>query len=268
MFLEHLTYRMTLSYRGTAYDGWQSQPAGKTVQDVIEKELRGLYRDSALRVNGCSRTDAGVHAVGQVAAYRAAPSPFVPDSQLQDALNRRLPSDIRVRSFEVCESRFRPKDDAVAKTYTYVISRGPANCFLADLSAHEPDCVRDELMETAVKKFEGTHDFSAFTTAAERPADCTRTLFSARLDRFGDYLCMTFTGDRFLYRMVRRMAGVLMQVGCGMRGAEWIDDLLAGRTDAAEIRTAPACGLYLMQVHYGAIPEDAAPGALPFLLLG
>lgn len=257
---------MTVRYRGTVYNGWQSQPDGNAVQDVIEHALRGLHQDLGIRVNGCSRTDRGVHALGQVASYQAEPSPFMPDEALLPALNRKLPDDITVKELRVSDRLFRPKKDSVAKTYTYVIGTGQPNCFLSDLALFDPACTRLDDMKQALKQMEGTHDFSAFTVEAERPADCSRTLYAARLDAFDDYLCLSFTGSSFLYRMVRRLVGALLQIGRGKRAPEWISELLSGTADPEDIGTAPPQGLYLMQVYYDQVPEKYQLPSLPFLL--
>ena len=263
---ENQCYRLTVSYRGTAYNGWQSQPDGRSVQDVLERALRGLHQDQSIRVNGCSRTDLGVHALGQVASYRAEPSPFVADADLLETLNRKLPPDIVVKTLQVVDAPFRPQKDALGKSYTYVINTGAPNAFFADL-ATDQKITQIDAMEHALKLIEGSHDFTAFTVSSGIQANCERTIFSTRLDRFDESICLTFTGTSFLYRMVRRLAGALIAVGTGEREPEWIADLLTGRADAIDIKTAPPQGLYLMQVYYDEIPNEFKPRALPFNLI-
>lgn len=260
-------YKMTIRYRGTAYSGWQSQPGGDAVQDVLEHALRGLHQDQNLRLNGCSRTDRGVHALGQVAAYVSAPSPFMPDEQLLTALNRKLPADISVTELLPVGIPFRPRRDALGKTYTYVVNTGRSNPFLSELAAGNAECTQRDVIKQALKLIEGKHDFSAFTVEAERPVDCTRTIHAAQLDQFDDYICLSFTGGSFLYRMVRRMAGALMEIGCGKREPEWITALLTGKTAPDEVKTAPPQGLYLMRVYYDALPENFSLTDCPFLII-
>lgn len=255
---------MTVGYRGTAYNGWQSQPDGKAVQDVLERAVRGLHQDQSIRINGCSRTDLGVHALGQVASYRAEPSPFLADADLLAALNRKLPPDIQVRDLSVNEGAFRPQKDALGKSYTYVINTGSPNCFLSGLTVTS-DALDCAAMERALKLLKGVHDFTAFTVSSGIQANCKRTIYSAQLDRFGDYVCLTFTGRSFLYRMVRRLVGALMTIGAGERSPEWIAELLYGTADSEDIKTAPPQGLYLMRVYYDRIPETFKLASCPFL---
>ncbi|MFC1467329.1 tRNA pseudouridine(38-40) synthase TruA [Verrucomicrobiota bacterium] len=262
---EKQCYRMTVSYRGAAYSGWQSQPGGNAVQDVIEHALRGLHQDRSIRLNGCSRTDRGVHALGQVASYYAAPSPFVPDDQLMEAINRKLPADIRIKELKPVKAGFRPRREAKGKTYTYVINTATPNPFLADLATNCLECRQMDAIRRALKTLEGTHDFSAFTVEAERPDDCRRAIHLAQLDRFDHYVCLSFAGSSFLYRMVRRLVGALLEIGRGNRPPEWIGELLAGSADPEEIKTAPPQGLYLMQVYYEQIPAAVELDSVPFL---
>lgn len=259
-------YRMTVAYRGTAYNGWQSQPDGRAVQDVIERAVRGLHRDPSIRVNGCSRTDLGVHALGQVASYWAEPSSFVTDEGLRDALNRKLPPDIVLRELRVNDGLFRPQKEALGKSYTYVIRTGVLGCFLSDLVTPSVD-LDIEAMARALKLFEGRHDFTSFTVTSGLQPNCKRTLYEARLDRFGETICLSFTGRSFLYRMVRRLVGALIAVGTGERAPEWISMQLNGMGNPEEIKTAPPQGLYLIQVYYEAIPETFKPSELPYLMI-
>ena len=245
------TFKMELSFDGTAYHGWQRQPNGITVQQVIEEKLYRLFGERELiRIQGSSRTDAGVHALGMVCSFSAPPSPYIPDWKLKKAMNRLLPDDIRIRSAEVVNDGFNARFDALAKSYVYVVNTGDINPFGGRYSWHMEDMTEIDALREAVKHVEGRHDFSTFTVERGKIDDPVRTILRTEILTFGPLVCMYFLGTGFLYKMVRSMVGALMFVGRGrMTPDEFRGILLA--CDRAKCKdTAPARGLFLKQVFY------------------
>jgi tRNA pseudouridine38-40 synthase len=260
------TFKMELSFDGTAYHGWQRQPNGITVQEVVEEKLYRLFGERELiRIQGSSRTDAGVHALGMVCSFSAPPSPYIPDWKLKKAMNRLLPDDIRVRSAEVVKEGFNARFDALAKSYVYVVNTGDINPFSGRYSWHMEDMTETDALREAVKHVEGRHDFSTFTVERGKIDDPVRTILRAEIITFGPLVCMYFLGTGFLYKMVRSMVGALMFVGRGrMAPNEFRGILLA--CDRAKCKdTAPARGLFLKRVFYE--PDawlDDLPSRPPF----
>ena len=245
------TFKMELSFDGTAYHGWQRQPNGITVQQVVEEKLYRLFGEREfIRIQGSSRTDAGVHALGMVCSFSAPPSPYIPDWKLKKAMNRLLPDDIRIRSAEVVKDGFNARFDALAKSYVYVVNTGDINPFSGRYSWHMEDMTEIDALREAVKYVEGRHDFSTFTVERGKIDDPVRTILRTEILAFGPLVCMYFLGTGFLYKMVRSMVGALMFVGRGrMTPDEFRGILLA--CDRAKCKdTAPARGLFLKRVFY------------------
>ncbi|MEO8100430.1 MAG: tRNA pseudouridine(38-40) synthase TruA [Acidobacteriota bacterium] len=237
--------RITVSYDGTHYHGWQVQPGQDTVQAQLAAVASAL-EGSRVEVVASGRTDAGVHALAQVAALSMA-SP-IPVDNLMRAMNRLLPGDIRVTSAAEVHPEFHPRFDAIAKTYEYRILRAALCSPFERLYVHHFPFELDEAaMIAAAPGLEGDHDFTCF--AATDPADAlgrskVRTIFCSRLIRDGDRLIYRVRGSGFLKHMVRNIVGVLIEVG-------------KGNIDAGELfmprpagPTAPACGLFLVSVEY------------------
>lgn len=253
--LAERTFRMELSFDGTAYHGWQRQNNGITVQQVVEDKLFKLFGErSLIRIQGSSRTDAGVHALGMVCSFHAPPSPYIPDWKLQKALNRLLPSDIRIRSAEVVPDSFNARFSAKAKSYVYVVNTGDDNPFVNRYAWRMRDMTELGSLREALRFIVGEHDFSTFTVERGKIDDPVRRILRAEIVEFGPLVCFYVLGDGFLYKMVRSIVGALMFVGRGrMSPEEFRDALLA--CDRAKCKdTAPACGLFLKKVFY----EDGA----------
>jgi tRNA pseudouridine38-40 synthase len=243
--------RITVSYDGTAYHGWQVQPGLPTVQGQLEAVL-GEIEGFAVHVAGSGRTDAGVHALAQVAAFGLA-NPL-PVENLKKAMNRLLPRDIRVLDASVAEPGFDPRRDAVAKTYEYRIGREEV-CSPFDVRYvyHHPYPLDEAAMVNLAPLLAGEHDFTAFAATDESDAlgrGKVRRIFSSCLAREGGRLIYRVRGSGFLKHMVRNIVGVLLEVGKGNLGRE---DVL-GRLDPARGippgPAAPARGLFLVNVEY------------------
>jgi len=245
--------RITLAYDGTAFHGWQVQPGLPTIQGTLEEIIGGMEK-KPVHVAGSGRTDAGVHALAQVAAFTIE-NP-IPLENLVRAVNRLLPPAIRVLSAESVSMDFHPRFDAIAKTYEYRIVRTPVcSPFEWPWVHHHPYPLDEDTMIRAARRLEGEHDFTAYAAADDRDADegskvrsKVRTIFESRLeragDRAGDCLVYRVRGSGFLKHMVRNIVGTLIEVGRGNIAAE----TLPGINKCGP--TAPPKGLTLISVEY------------------
>ncbi|MEA2560864.1 MAG: tRNA pseudouridine38-40 synthase [Acidobacteriota bacterium] len=240
--------RLTISYRGERYAGWQRQENALTVQEVLEEAVAKLV-GSPIRVTGASRTDAGVHARGQ-AAHLDLPRPF-PHRALVHGVNRHLPEDVRVMAAGLVDEDFHARKSAVSKEYSYRLSRAEVLSPLdAPFAVQVPARIDPARMESAASLLPGRHDFSAFALAGGSHGQPFRNIFAAGWVEQGDELRFTITGDGFLRGMVRALVGTLIEVGLGRRDPEELADLLSGRPRSAAGPTAPAHGLILETVSY------------------
>ena len=243
--------RITVAYDGTDYHGWQVQPELKTIQGTLEQVFRQI-EGRPVHVAGSGRTDAGVHALAQVAAVDME-NP-IPVENLRRAANRLLPADIRVTRVEEATPDFNPRYDAKAKTYEYRIFRGEI-CppFERRYVTHHPYKLSVPEMIAAAALFEGQHDFSAFAASDDRDelgASKVRTVFCSKLSVEGERLIYRVTGSGFLKHMVRNMVGVLLEVGKGNVDREGVLARLQPGCSIAAGPTAPARGLFLISVDY------------------
>ena len=243
--------RITLAYDGTGYHGWQVQPGLPTIQSVLEEIISGI-EGSPVHVAGSGRTDAGVHALAQVAAFTIG-NP-IPVDNLQRALNRLLPPAIRILDVAEARADFHPRFDAVAKTYQYTLFRAPI-CppFQWRYVHHHPFPLNEEAMREAARVFEGEHDFTAFAAADKLDGHekCrVRRIFRSELVRSGDALLYTVRGSGFLKHMVRNIVGTLIETGRGNIAAPEVARLLSGDVPGKSGPTAPAKGLTLQSVEY------------------
>ena len=243
--------RITVSYDGTEYHGWQVQPGVATIQRALEDVLSEIEGD-VVHVDGSGRTDAGVHALAQVAAFRLA-NP-IPLPNLKKAMNRLLPRDIRVMEAAEAHDSFHPRYDALAKTYEYRILRAEI-CppFDRRYAYHYPYPLDELRMIEAARLLEGEHDFSAF--AAADPVDATgrskvRRIFSSCLTRDEDLLVYRVRGSGFLKHMVRNIVGVLLEAGKGNLLRSDIEARLQPGRKIPAGPSAPARGLFLVSVEY------------------
>jgi tRNA pseudouridine38-40 synthase len=243
--------RITLSYDGTGYHGWQVQPGLVTVQGTLQAVLTEI-EGAAIHVDGSGRTDAGVHALAQVAAFRLA-NP-IPCENLRKAMNRLLPRDIRVLSVAEAPEDFHPRYRATAKTYEYRILRAEiCSPFERFHVYHHPYPLDEARMMELAPVLEGEHDFSAFA-ASDADDDLgkskVRRVFSSCLERSGDRLIYRVRGSGFLKHMVRNIVGVLLEAGKGNLSRADFEARLAPGCTIPPGPTAPARGLILVSVEY------------------
>jgi tRNA pseudouridine38-40 synthase len=242
--------KLVIAYNGTPFAGWQSQLHGNTIQDRLEEAVRQITGEKA-RVHGAGRTDTGVHAVGQCAHLDLETPKFTPP-QLQQALNAVLPPEIRIMRCQPVAKTFHARFSATAKVYHYRIWNGPVLPPLEFGRAwHIMQPLDLELMRGAISKFVGRHDFASFTASRGKPpSDTVRTLSSVLMKRRGSWLTMELTGDGFLYKMVRMIAGAVILCGRGKNSAAEIEESLREARRKKLGVVAPASGLFLIRVRY------------------
>jgi tRNA pseudouridine38-40 synthase len=257
--------KLIISYDGSEYNGWQVQPGLPTIQGVLETAFLDIEK-KPVHVAGSGRTDAGVHALAQVAAV-SIHNP-IPTPNLKKALNRLLPADIRVIAVQEVAPDFHPRFDATSKTYEYRLYRGEV-CppFDRRYLHHHPYPMDEQAFVAAAPVLEGEFDFSCFAASDERDLEGkskVRRIFSSRAAKSGDELIYRVTGRGFLKHMVRNIVGTLLEVGKGNIDAGKLRWLLTAPARVKAGPTAPACGLCLIEVHYGnsgqaAIDKSARP---------
>jgi tRNA pseudouridine38-40 synthase len=244
--------KLTVAYDGTAYAGWQIQPDVPTVQAVLETAWHEITRE-IVRVTAAGRTDAGVHALGQVVGV--ATESRLSANDLCRGLNAVLPEDVAVLEVEQARDGFHATHDAVSKTYHYHIHTGRTpDVFARRYSWHYPQPLDANLMHAAGQALVGTHDFSSFESAGSERPDAVRTLTILTVCRgtneLADRVTVEVTADGFLYNMVRAIVGTLVEVGKGARGVGWPAEVLAARDRRLAGQTAPPLGLFLVRVDY------------------
>lgn len=244
-----MNYKLTIQYDGSRYDGWQKQGnTENTIQGKLEALLARLTGES-VELQGAGRTDAGVHALGQVASFRLARerSP----EQLLTALNRWLPEDIAVVQAETADPRFHARLSARGKVYRYSLRLGGVpDVFRRKYQYRVEEPLDLEAMARAAALLMGTHDFRSFCSNRRYKKSTVRTVHTIELRREGSDLDLWFRGDGFLYHMVRILTGTLLEVGLGQRAPEAMPAILEARDRTAAGKTAPAQGLTLIDVLY------------------
>lgn len=245
--------RLTLEYDGTDFVGWQRQPNGRSVQAVLETALAELL-GGPVAATAAGRTDAGVHALGQVVAFDSARP--LPAKAYVRGLSALLPEDVAVVAAEEVADGFDPRRWATGKRYRYLISRRPSRAPLLRRTHWEVFTPLDvQSMVAAAPVLLGTHDFSSFRAANCEAPHPRRTLRTLALHEDGDVLRIEVEGTAFLKHMVRNIVGSLVEVGRGKRPPGWVADVLAARDRTLAGPTAPAHGLTLVEVTYGTGPR-------------
>lgn len=239
---------LVVAYDGTEYCGWQIQPNGITVEAVLNRELTRLLGEE-IRVIGASRTDAGVHALGNVCVFDT--DTRIPPEKISYALNQSLPEDIVVQQSKEVAADFHPRKCNSRKTYEYRI---------LNRTMRDPNCRRNTYfyhwnldlaaMREAAAFLVGEHDFQSFCSPATEAETTVRTIYDLTVEKVGDLVTIRVTGNGFLYNMVRIIAGTLLEVGNGKIKPEEITGILEKKNRAAAGPTAPACGLTLMGITF------------------
>ena len=240
--------RLTVAYDGTNYHGWQLQPNGITIESELNRCLSDLLGEK-VQVIGASRTDSGVHALGNIAVFDTRSR--MPADKFSYALNQRLPEDIRIQKSEEVPADWHPRHVSSRKTYEYRIYRAPFPMPVKRLYSlftyHELDAAS---MQEAAAYLVGEHDFCSFCQTGAQVESTVRTIYSADVLEQGQELVVRICGNGFLYNMVRIIVGTLLEVGRGKRGPMEIVSVLEARDRAAAGPTAPAHGLMLVKYEY------------------
>lgn len=244
-------YRILVAYDGTDIHGWQKQPDKRSVQEDIETALLPLSPDgSQIEVNGSGRTDAGVHAIGQVAHFDLARE--ISGTSLRRALNDRLPEDIRIRAAETAPDDFDARRSTHSKEYRYRIYNAETmDPSLRRHRLHVPRKLDFDAMREAAAALVGEHDFAAFCANPQRPVESTvRQVYKVDVVDMSPEVEIRVAGNGFLYKMVRSIAGFLVAVGTGRAKASEAKPILESKIRTARVESAPARGLFLWRVDY------------------
>ena len=246
------TLKLTLAYDGTAYAGWQVQPGQRTLQGTLEAALARITRET-FRVIASGRTDAGVHALGQVVSFHCESS--LPPDVFHRALNAELPDDMAVLAVAEAPAGFHAIRDAVRKRYRYVLHDGPIHdIFQRHHVWHYRQPLDAAAMHRAAQALLGKHDFRSFESAWPQRTSSVRTVFDISVVRGisadENLIALEVEADGFLYNMVRAIVGTLVEVGRGTREESWPAEVLAAQDRRAAGMTAPPQGLFLLRVEY------------------
>lgn len=240
---------LTVAYDGTEYCGWQKQKNEvKTVEETLENACKALFRADC-PIIGTSRTDAGVHALGQRAVIDVETS--IPTAKIPFAIRSFLPEDIVVKKAEEVESQFHPRYDCIKKTYCYTYYNDDfPNPIFRKNSVFVPQKLDILSMNQAAKYLIGTYDFQCFCAAGSQVSTKVRTIFDCVVEKNDCFVTIKITGDGFLYHMVRIIAGTLLEVGKGKKKIEDIPGIIASKDRTKAGMTAPAKGLTLLETYF------------------
>lgn len=249
-------YQATIAYDGTQFAGFQRQKEGRTVQSVLEGALSKIA-DERVVIRGAGRTDAGVHATGQVVDF-ALPQWQHDEETLQRALNAMLPQDVAIWALASVADTFHARFHATSRTYVYTIHNTPVRHPLTVSSTlHEARPLNEQAMDTAVRLLLGEHDFASFGRATTKSQSTVRSLLAAQVWREGDFVKVGLAANGFLFRMVRSIVGSLLPIGRGDQPAAWMVEILAARHRKAAAKVIAPNGLCLVEVRYTDTPPSA-----------
>jgi tRNA pseudouridine38-40 synthase len=228
--------------------GWQKQPSKLNIQGTIEKAIESITGEE-IELNASGRTDAGVHALGQVANFKTNSS--IPIEKMAIAINSKLKKSIRIHKAEEVDENFHSRLSCKRKTYRYVINNSEVGTAIyRNLETHIPKKLDVNKMKEAVKYFEGEHDFKAFKASGTSSKSSVRTIYKADVYNVEDKITIELTGNGFLYNMVRIIAGTLVEVGLGNIESEEITKIIESQKRENAGKTLPPNGLYLVKVEY------------------
>jgi tRNA pseudouridine38-40 synthase len=240
--------KLTISYDGLNYSGWQTQPGKRTIQGELERAL-GELTGTFIKINGASRTDAGVSALGQVVNFFI-DSP-IPTKNFVKAINHRLPQDIVVTEAAEVDRDFDASGSAKSKLYRYTIFTGKKRNVLKTRNCwHRPSALDIAAMNAAAKMLIGKKDFKSFASAADKRENSIRTVMQCQVTQKDKWVYIDIEADRFLYNMVRNIVGTLVEIGRGKWKSEKINEILEAKNRTAAGPIAPASGLCLMWIKY------------------
>ena len=241
--------KLTIEYDGKEFNGWQRQPNKLNIQGNIEQAIKNVTGEE-VDLTASGRTDAGVHAYGQVANFKT--NSNIPIEKIPIALNTNLKKSIRIISAEEVDERFHSRLTCKRKTYRYVINNSEfASAIYRNLETHIPQKLNVEKMKEAVKYFEGEHDFKAFKASGTSSKSSVRTIYKAEVYEMpNNRIYIEITGNGFLYNMVRIIAGTLVEVGLEKIKPQEIKEIIDSKDRKRAGKTLPPNGLYLLKVEY------------------
>lgn len=242
-------YKLTVAYDGTNYSGFQVQPNVPTIQGELEQALQRIAKGEFVRIHGAGRTDAGVHAAGQVCHFDF---PFyISEEGMLRAINANTPSDIVPQKVERVSDTFHARYDACGKMYEYRLYTGKqADPFKRLYAYHHPHSLNVERIKQALEHFKGEHDFTSFSAVNAEVDSRVREIYEACLIQEGTDYILRFSGSGFLYNMIRIMVGTLLDVSDGKLDPYAISDILQAKERQAASRTASPVGLKMVEVYY------------------
>lgn len=239
--------KLTIQYDGTKYCGWQKQPNSSGIQGTIEYAIYEITKEK-VNIIGSGRTDAGVHALGQVANFKT--NSNIPAARIPDALNAKLPKDISIIDCQEVSDDFHSRYSATGKIYRYLIYNKPYRSPLyKDISYHVRYDLDIEKMRVEAQSLLGTHEFKGFMSSGSSVKDTVRTIHNISIEDSGDLIVLEVEGNGFLYNMVRIIVGTLVDIGRG-RIDKPLEEIIASQDRGEAGHTAPAHGLFLKKVHY------------------
>ena len=240
--------KLTIEYDGKDFNGWQKQPMKLNIQGTIEQAIKQITGED-VNLNASGRTDAGVHALGQVANFKT--NSKIPIEKFAIAINSKLKRSIVIKKAEEVDERFHSRLSCKRKTYRYIINNSPeGTAIYRNLETHIPQKLDVEKMKKAVKYFEGEHDFKAFKASGTSSKSSIRTIYEANVYQENEKIMIELTGNGFLYNMVRIIAGTLVEVGFGKLEPEKIPEIIQEEKRENAGKTLPPNGLYLVKVMY------------------
>ena len=240
--------KLTIEYDGKDFNGWQKQPNKLNIQGEIERAIYNITKEEVDLI-GSGRTDAGVHAFGQIANFKT--NSNISIEKMAIAINSQLKNSIVVKKAEEVDERFHSRYNAKRKTYRYVINNTEyGSAIYRNLEYHFPIKLNVENMKEAAKFFEGEHDFKAFKSSGTSGKNSVRTIYKAEVRTEGERILIELTGNGFLYNMVRIISGTLLDVGLGKIEPSEIEDIINSKDRTRAGKTLPAHGLYLVKVNY------------------
>ena len=241
--------KLTIEYDGKEFNGWQKQPNKLNIQGTIEQAIKTITGEE-VELNASGRTDAGVHALGQVANFKT--NSNIPIEKIAIAINSNLKKSIRIIKAEEVDERFHSRLSCKKKTYRYVINNSDIpSAIYRNLETHIPQKLDVEKMKQAAKYFEGEHDFKAFKASGTSSKSSVRTIYKAEVFSMpNNRIYIELTGNGFLYNMVRIIAGTLVDVGTGKILPEDIEKIIESKDRSLAGKTLQPNGLYLVEVNY------------------
>ena len=240
--------KLVIEYDGKEFNGWQKQPTKLNIQGTIEKAIESITGEQ-VELNASGRTDAGVHAINQVANFKT--NSNIPIEKFPIAINSKLKKSIRIKSAEEAQERFHSRLNCKKKTYRYIINNSlEGSAIYRNLETHIPQKLNIEKMKEGIKYFEGEHDFKAFKASGTSSKSSVRTIYETKIYTDDDRIYIELTGNGFLYNMVRIIVGTLVDVGLEKIKPEDIIDIINSGEREKAGKTLPPNGLYLLNVMY------------------